>query len=222
MAQVHLRLGTGHLEHGDYPEALKELLSAETYDSNDPLIQNNLGLTYYMREKYDLAESHIRKAIKLEPTFTDAKNNLSRVLIEKNNTKEAKVILKEVIDDLTYSVTWKAYINLGLAQFKENDFAAAKESFLKALAIDRENCLAQNYYARSLMEIKDFKHASNAFEKAETYCLKSQFDDPIFYSALNFYRMGDPYKAKLKFEALIDKGSTFKEKAEQMLELLRK
>ncbi len=222
LAQVHLRLGTNHLENGLYPEALKDLLTAESYDSTDPLIQNNLGLAYFMRDKYDLAEIHLKNAVKLESSFTDAKNNLSRVLIEKNNLSEAKSYIKDVLNDLTYSYAWKAYINLGLAQFKESNFKEAKESFLTALNSERENCLAANYYARSLLELKNYKPAVVAFEKAEAYCLKSKFDEPSYFSALNFYRMGDAYKAKLKFESLIERGSSFKEKSEQMLELLKK
>jgi Tfp pilus assembly protein PilF len=221
-ADLHLRLGTNNLERGNYPDALKDLLIAESLAPNEPLTQNNLGLAYFMREKYDQAEIHIRKAIELEPKFTDAKNNLGRVLIEKKKFADAKKYLNEVLEDLTYPMPGKAYINLGLASFGEQAYGEAKEYFLKAINFDRENCLAQNYYARSLLELKEYKKAVTAFDKAEAFCAKQSFDEPSYFSAVNSYRMGDTYKAKLKFEALIEKNSSYREKAEQMLEVLRK
>lgn len=221
-ADLHLRLGTANLEKGNFPEALKDLLSAESLDPNNPLVQNNLGLAYYMRDRVDQAEVHIRRAIDLESKFTDAKNNLGRVLIAKKKYSEAKKYLNEVLEDLTYPYPGKAYINLGLAYFEEGSFAEAKDYFLKAVTYDRENCLAQNYFARTLLELKDFKRAITGFDKAEAFCAKQSFDEPAYYSAVTSYRMGDIYKAKLKFEALVDKNSTYREKAEQMLEILRK
>jgi Tfp pilus assembly protein PilF len=221
-ADLHLRLGTSSLEKGNFPDALKDLLVAETLDSNNPLIQNNLGLAYYMRDRVDQAEVHIRRAIEIEPKFTDAKNNLGRVLIAKKKYSESKKILNEVLEDLTYPFQGKVYINLGLACFEETQFNDAKDYFLKAITFDRENCLAQNYYARTLLELKDFKRAITGFDKAEAFCSKQSFDEPAYFSAVTSYRMGDIYKAKLKFEALVDKNSTYREKAEQMLEILRK
>lgn len=221
-ADLHLRLGTNNLERGNYPDALKDLLLAETLAPKDPLVQNNLGLAYFMREKYDQAEIHIRKAIELEPKFTDAKNNLGRVLIEKKKFAEAKKYLNEVLEDLTYPMPGKAYINLGMAYFGEQSYSEAKDYFMKAITYDRENCLAQNFYARTLLELKDFKKALSAFDKAEAFCAKQSFDEPSYFSAVTSYRMGDSYKAKLKFEALVEKNSSYREKAEQMLEVLRK
>jgi Tfp pilus assembly protein PilF len=222
VADLHLRLGTNNLERGNYPDALKDLLTAESLAPNDPLIQNNLGLAYFMREKYDQAEIHIRKAVDAEPTFTDAKNNLGRVLIEKKKFAEAKKYLNEVLEDLTYPMPGKAHINLGLAYFGEQAYGEAKDHFLKAINFDRENCLAQNYYARSLLELKEFRRAITAFDKAEAFCAKQSFDEPSYYSAVTSFRMGEAYKAKLKFEALVEKNSSFRDKAEQMLEVLRK
>lgn len=222
LAELHLRLGTNALERGNYPDALKELLTAESLTPKDPIVQNNLGLAYFMREKYDQSEIHIRRAIEYAPSFTDAKNNLGRVLIEKKRYPEAKKYLFEVIEDLTYPMPGKAHINLGLALFGEQNYPEAKEHFVKAISYDRENCLAHNFYARTLLELKDHKKAAAAFDKAEGFCLKQNFDEPIYFSAVNFFRMGEVYKAKLKFEALIEKNSNYKEKAEQMLEVLRK
>lgn len=221
-AQVHFRIGTSHLEKNNYPEALRELLLAEDLDPKDALIQNNLGLAYFMKERYELAETHLRRAVQLDASFTDAKNNLSRVLIEEGKYQEARFYLDKVVEDLTYTQPGKAYINYGLSYFREQKYEDARNAFLKSISYERENCLAQNYYGRSLLELKELNKALQALDKATGYCLKVNFDEPIYYSAIAYYRMGDPLKSRLRLETLVQKNSPFRDKAESMLEILRK
>lgn len=222
LAMVHFRVGTSHLEKGNYPDALKDLLHAESLNPKDALIQNNLGLAYFMRERYELSEQHFRKAIALDPNFTDAKNNLARVLIERGLHKEARKQLQGVLEDLTYPQPAKAYVNYGLSFFREEKFVESKEAFLKAIGYDRENCLAQNYYGRSLLELRDSVKAVQVLDRAAGFCLKNNFDEPIYYGAIAYYRLGDKIKAQSRLETLVQKNSPYKDKAETMLEILRK
>jgi Tfp pilus assembly protein PilF len=215
-------VGTNHLEKANYPDALRELLQAEALDPKEALIQNNLGLAYFMRQRHELSETHLRRAIALDSSFTDAKNNLARVLIEQGKYKEARTYLSEVLEDLTYTQPGKVYVNLGLSYFREQSYAEAKEAFLKSIGYDRENCLAQNYYGRSLLELKESAKAIQALDKAAGYCLKVNFDEPIYFSAIAYYRMGDRLKAQSRLETLVQKNSPYKDKAETMLEILRK
>lgn len=222
VAVVHFRVGSSHLEKGNYPDALKDLLTAESLNPEDPLIYNNLGLTYFMMKRFELAEKNLRKAVELEPTFTDARNNLGRVLIERGSFKEARQQLDKVLEDLTFAQPGKVHINYGLSYFKEQNYKEAKESFLKAINFDRENCLAQNFYGRSLLELKDSERAVKALDRAAGYCLKINFDEPIYYGAIGYYRLGDHLRAQSRLETLIQKNSQYKEKAETMLEILKK
>ena len=45
---------------------------------------------------------------------------------------------------------------------------------------------------------------------------------PIYFSAMAYFRMGDRIKAQARLETLIQKNSPYKDKAETMLEILRK
>lgn len=218
---VHFRVGSSHLEKGNFPEALKELLEAEELNSNDPLIFNNLGLVYFMLGRFELSESKLRKAIQLEPKFTDARNNLARVLIERGQFSEARKLLEIVLKDLTYPQPAKVYVNYGLAYFRDQKYLEAKDLFLTAIKYERENCLAQNYYGRSLLELKEGEKAVQALDKAAGFCLVVNFDEPIYYSAIAYYRLGDRIKAQARLETLIQKNSQYKEKAETMLGILK-
>src|SRR4051812_29995844 len=80
-AQLHLQMGTAHLTQGNYPAALNELLQAEQLDKDNPVIQNNLGLAYGVRNRWKEAEQHYRRALELDSRFSDARTNLARLFI---------------------------------------------------------------------------------------------------------------------------------------------
>lgn len=223
-ASMHLQIGTSQLQNGNLPSALQELLLAEKLDDENPYIQNNLGLTYFLRERVDLAEIHIRKALELQPNYSDARNNLSRVLIERGKYNEAATAAQIVIDDLTYQNPEKPQINLGIARFKMNQFDSARMAFLKAIDFSRDNCLANSYYGRSLFELKDYKKATDALDRAVGFCQRAQFDEPHYYSALAYFEVGQKSKSVARFEEMIKlyPRGKYIDKAKEMLETIRR
>jgi Tfp pilus assembly protein PilF len=223
-AELHMKIGTGHISAGNYPQALAELIQAEKLDPSNPAIQNNLGLAYFLRERYDLAEKHIRMALDLKPDFSEARNNLGRTLIERGKYTEAIAEINKVIEDLTYPNPDKAYTNLGIAEFKLRNFDSAKRSFLKSIEIQRENCLAQSYYGRCLYELKDFRRSAEALDRAVGFCQRILFDEPHYYSALSYYQLGQVNKAEARLEELIKlyPDGRYGEKAKSMLETIRR
>lgn len=223
-ANLFLQMGTSHLENGNYPAALQELLKAESLDKNNPVTQNNLGLVYFMRKRYDLAEKHIRRALAINNQYSDARNNLSRVLIEVNRFQEAEKEARIVIDDLTYPTIEKAYINLGLAQFNQKKYTDSKESFLRAMNASQDNCIANAYYGRSIFEMNDYNDAVVALDKAIGFCQKALYDEPHYYSALAYYRLGNKEKSMARFAEIVKiyPDGKYREKSRAMLDMLRK
>lgn len=219
-AHLHYQVGDSALQEGNYAVAIKEFLAAESYDNKDPFIQNGLGLAYMMRQKYSLAETRFKKSLSLDPRFTEAKNNLARLYIEQNYTDSAIKLLGEVLADLTYPNAPKAHYHMGLAYFKKNNFNEAKLYFLRTIEVERTNCSAQTYYGRTLLELKENGRAANALDKAASFCKSNNFDDPIYYSALAYYRLGDSAKAKERLASLKTKEGPFKEKARDMYNII--
>src|SRR5690348_3257843 len=116
-AELHLQIGTGYLTNGQYPQAMSELLKAQELDPTNPLILNNLGLAYYVRGKWKTAEEKFRAAVRQDSKFSEAKNNLGRVLIDEGRPAEALKFLHEVESDLTYRYQEKTLSTLGMAYF---------------------------------------------------------------------------------------------------------
>ncbi len=225
-AQLHARIGTALLQQGHYPDALRELLTAEKMDSNDPSIQNNLGLAYFMREKYKTAADHLEKALELNAAYSEARNNYGRVLIELGRYDQAIHELQRVVNDLTYPDPSKAYVNLGLAYFRRGNYADAKALFSKALKNNRDNCLAQTLYGRSLFELSSFESAAQSLDNASLICRANGgagFDEPQYYSGLAYYKIGKTSSAISRMEEIVKlyPDGRYAKKAENLLKLMK-
>ncbi len=223
-AELFMHRGISLIEAGNLPGALKDLLSAQDLDPKNPIIQNNLGLVYFMREKLDISIQHFTKAIELNNSYTEARNNLSRVLIEKKKFKEAQSQLQIVMNDLTYGNQEGANINQGLLYFNKGEFLKSQEAFLKTLQFNPENCLAQSFFGRAYLELNNTAKAAEALDRAVSLCQRELFDEPHFYSAIAHFRIGEKEKAKTRFNEIIKfypKGK-YKEKARAMLDLIEK
>lgn len=223
-ASLHLQIGISHYTAGNYPQALSEMLKAYELDNKNPSVLNNLGLAYFMRGKPDLSEKYLRQALQLNPKFTDSRNNLVRVLIERKDFKAAQQEMDTVFADLTYVNLDRAYLNQGLIYFNESRFPQAEDFFAKSVQAQKDNCLSRSYLARAIFEQGDYPRAATAFDKAIAFCQKIMFDEPHYFSALAYFRAGDKDRAKTRFQEIIRiyPNGKYIEKSRQMLELLGK
>lgn len=222
-AQLHLELGTSYLSRGEYPAALAELLKAETLDADNPVIQNHLGIAYYVRGKMDSAEEHLRKALRLASSYTEARNNLARILMDQNRLDEAAKLLAVSEKDLTYLEPEKTYLNLGLLDFKRQRYQQALGQFKKSLELKRNNCSSGYYYGRSLYELRRYDLAALALDQAIEWCRDSGFEEPLYYSALTYYSLGDRDRVRARVNELtkLKPESAYVDKAQALLSLIK-
>jgi len=222
-AEFHLRIGTSHLIEGNYPPALSELLLAEKMDPENPLVKNNIGLVYFFQEHYSLSLQHFERALKIRPNFMEARNNRARTLIELERYDQAISELKTVISDLTYPDPAKAWVNMGVAFFRKKDFSSARDRFSKAIQIDRNNCLAVNYFGRALYELGSLGDAARALDNAVVVCKQVKFDEPHYFSGLTYYKLGKTISAIARMEEVMQlfPHGAYAKKAESMLKLMR-
>jgi type IV pilus assembly protein PilF len=223
-AELYLESGTGYLLKGNYPAALRDLISAEQLDPKNPTVQNNLGLAYFVRDKFELAETHIRKALDLDPNYTDARNNLGRVLIELGRYEAAISQLQKALNDLTYPEPEKAWFNMGLAYFRKGQYKTARDKFAETIRLKREHCLGQTFYGRTLLELEEFDRAAETLDNAVGLCKTEQPDEPQYYSGISYYKLGRTEKAVARMEEvmrLYPKGK-YAKRAESMLQIMMK
>ena len=132
--------------------------------------------------------------------------------------------MKIVFNDLTYAGIPKAYINWGLSRFLQKDYNGAQSAFAKVLEAQSDDCVGNTYYGRSLFEQKDYARAAEALDRAVGFCQKNLIDEPHYYSALAYYRLGEKSKAVARFEEIVRlyPQGKYRDKSKALLEMIRK
>jgi tetratricopeptide (TPR) repeat protein len=128
-------LGEVYFMQGNYTEALREFLKAESLYPDDPFLQNDLGLTYKAKKKPDLAITHFKKALALKPDYAPAKNNLGTVYLDKGEWDAAIEYFKETAGSLVYASPHLPLSNLGWAYYNKKAYEQAEKYYLEALEI---------------------------------------------------------------------------------------
>lgn len=200
VAYSHFKLGVTLISQGKKEQGLEQLLLAKRNDPENPLILNHLGLAYFFMNEHEHAIVTLKEAIEKNPNYSEAQNNLGRVYIEIRDYKSAQYHLDKAASDLTYANKDKVWLNFGLSFFKQNQFEKSEPFFLKSITANRNNCLAYNYYGRSLVEREQYKKAAKALDQAIYHCQKKGFDEPHYYSAISFYRLGYTKRAIARLE----------------------
>lgn len=223
-AALHLQLAIGLMQQQNYPVALQELLVAQDLDNRNADIQAYLGTIYFIRERLDLAEKHFKKAVELNPRFSDAKNNLARVYAETMRLNEAEKLLKEILEDYTYPDFARAYFNYGLVEFHRKNYKLALNYFGRTLQQDRENCLAHVYVGRSYLELGQNNFAVDELNKAISFCQPLQVDDGHYFNAIALYRNNQKDLAVIRFQELLKiyPAGKNRENTKKMLDVLKK
>lgn len=223
-ADLYHQIGMGHMQKGNYPEALRSLQTAESLTPNNPSLLNNIALVYFLREKYDLAENYLKKALSIEPKYTEAKVNYGRLLTEQKRYPEAEKQLQEALTDLTYSDYTKIYNYLGYLYFLQDRHLEAQGNFKKVVEKNNSDCFAIYYYGLSSFNLENFKASSGALDRYIKSCDLVSRDESFYYSALSHYRLKNKTMALERFDELIKKypNGKFNEKARKMAELIKK
>jgi Tfp pilus assembly protein PilF len=222
-AVLYTKMGSASLAKGNYPGAMSELSKALELDPKNPLIHNNIALVYDVRGRKKEAEEHFRKAIELNARFTEARVNLSRLLIDQGRYKEAMKQLKAAENDLTYDAPDRVSSLMGMLEFKRGNYKDAESHLEKAMSAKRSSCVTANFYGRTLYEEKKTRQAADILDHAIENCRGTKFDQPLYYSALAYYKLGENEKSKSRLEELIKKypDSDLVSKARGLLAILQ-
>lgn len=223
-ADLYMRIGISHMERGQFPQALKNLLKSEELNPKNPVVYNALGLAYLYRDREDLSEKNFLKSISLDSKATETRNNYAQLLIKQKKYPKALEQLKLAVADLTYNFPHKSYFNLGYLYFEMGRYDQALTAFEKAQDFEKEDCQIATYYGRTYLELKRYASANTALNRAVQLCQPKLVDEPHYYSALALYRMGETKQAedRLKETYQLYPEGKFREKARAMLDILQK
>lgn len=90
-------LALAHDYAGKFPEALKFYGQAETLAPNDPAVKNNVGRIYLKQKMHKDAIAQFQKALELDGTFADARNNLALALAAESDYAASNIEWRKLI-----------------------------------------------------------------------------------------------------------------------------
>jgi type IV pilus assembly protein PilF len=127
-ASSHFNLGLDYIRNNRVALGLRELLLAESFDPQSPRIHQALANAYLMRGKPVQAEKHYLRTLEIEPTYHEARLNLSILYNRLDRYEESLSHSSMLADDATFPGPWRAFANKGLAEYRLGQIEEARRT----------------------------------------------------------------------------------------------
>lgn len=124
------RMGCLAVRRGDHKEALVDFARAAQFETESVELLNDVGYALYLQNELVSAEEKLRQALKQNPQYAAARNNLGLVLAEQMRFDEALVEFRKGGDEAS------AHSNLAFAQTKIGALDEAEKNYHRALELN--------------------------------------------------------------------------------------
>jgi len=155
-------LARQYIGEGNWENAKRNLRMANDIDPRNPEVHEAFALVYQATGEYELAEESYQMAIRLDKSFSRARNNYATFLYSQQRFEEAETQLEAVVADTLYKARPRAFVNLGLCRVQLFDSQGAEEAFRRAVAMDRTNAIA-------LLELANLRFDAGDYTTAKQY-----------------------------------------------------
>jgi Tfp pilus assembly protein PilF len=127
-ANSHYNLGIDYIRNDRAALGLRELLLAESFDPENPRIQQTLASAYLMRGRPVEAEQHYIRTLEIDPAYHEARLNLSILYNQLSRHDESLVHTSILADDATFPGPWRALASKGFAEYQLGEIEEARRS----------------------------------------------------------------------------------------------
>jgi tetratricopeptide (TPR) repeat protein len=169
------------------------------------VLANKLGIAHHQMLQFDSARKHYQRAIKLNPKYAEAINNLGTIFYAKKNYRRAIGQYKRALKLTPESAS--IYSNLGYAQFARKQYDPAMESFNKALALDPQVFERRSSQGVLLQERSVEERAKFFYYVAKAYAKRGEKDLALLYvrkAIEEGFKERDKFKEDPEFATLRD------------------
>lgn len=181
---VHLALGRLYTYSGQYNQAINEFEAALATNEYLPDAHIGLARVYTELDHPAEAETELRRAIELDPSYWASFNHLGALLYSAGRYYEAADFFLEYARRAEDNAT--AYNNLGAAFYLAGDFARAADAWDKSLAIKPTSGAYANtgsmYYYLGKFETAADRYALGVGLAPLDYRLWGNLGDAYYYS----------------------------------------
>jgi tetratricopeptide (TPR) repeat protein len=165
--QVHVRIAEVYRQEGNYQAALKEFKQALKIQPNDPVLLNNLGITFASMNEYDEAVSTFQKLVTAHPDFAEGYFNLGNLYLETQRYDAAMDAYRAALKVNPRCV--ECYVNVGRLNEATGKTQEAIQSYEEALKINPSLGLAYNNLAVLYFKLGFYPQAVKQCDMALRY-----------------------------------------------------
>jgi tetratricopeptide (TPR) repeat protein len=170
-------------QRGDIYMARKMYREAiETYrkaPQDSAVIWNKIGIAYHQMMEIDTAKKHYERALKLNPKYAEASNNLGTIFYAKRSYRKAVGQYKKALRLAPNSAS--IHSNLGTAHFARKKYKDATAAYQQALALDPDVFEHRSSYGVLLQERSVEERAKFHYYLARTYAQAGMNDRALLY-----------------------------------------
>ena len=160
-----LQLAVGYMGKGDHERARVHLNKAMELNSRSPEVHDVWALLYQKERELEEAESHYKKALSYDPTFTRGRNNYGLFLLRLNRVEEAHQQFVTASQDLGYPKRAELFYRVGITSLKLNKDKEAEEAFTKAAVLNSQMFVTYLELADIAYERGDYARAKLLLNK---------------------------------------------------------
>jgi tetratricopeptide (TPR) repeat protein len=186
-ARARQSVGNTHLREGRVALAIRELRAAEELNPQDRWTQLTLAEAYRRKGLTEEAETHVKKALAIDPGFQQARLTLSGLYIQTERYPEAIAEAELLIDDPTFPQPWTALNNKGWALMQMKQYDEARETL--SLAVDYNNAYWRAHLNLGILDFEENRRI-DAIERFEHVIALAP--GPLGTAEAN-YRIGEIY-----------------------------
>jgi len=163
-ARAHTDLGAVYFQQKQLEVALEEFTIATQIDASYAAAYNGLGLVNAALGRDDVADTHYKKAIQLEPNNSESRNNYGSFLCSRNRIDESIPQFLAAVKNPLYATPAIAYTNAGICAFRKKDTASGETYLQRALEVEPLSSVAAYHLANSQFQRKDALSAKKTIQ----------------------------------------------------------
>jgi tetratricopeptide (TPR) repeat protein len=156
--------------------------AAEMYrehSKGSAIMLNKTGIAYHQMLELDLAERYYRLALKVDPRYSEAVNNLGTIYYAKKSYRRAVNQYKKALR--LNSQAASVWSNLGTCYFARKEYDRAAQAMQTALMLDPEVFESRSTQGVLLQERSVEEHAKFHYYMAQTYAKAGMNDRALQY-----------------------------------------
>jgi type IV pilus assembly protein PilF len=223
-AEVFLNKGISLIEAGQFNNALKELIEADKYSSDDAKIHYYMGMAYHGKGLRDKAMDEFKEAVSLKENYSEAHNYLGTLYMDMELWDKAIVEFDLALANDMYDTPSFALYNSGWAYYNKKDNQQALSKYQQALQRDPKTILRPQIEKNIGLIYLDQSNLTEAIQhfKTAVELAPSLYDAQLFLGE-SYLKTKDKANAKKAFQAVIKLSpqSAFGKKAKEYLQSVK-